>query len=168
MALGSGYFVGAMIAFFLTYSQKGRVFEWLYKILFASFVFVGLMMLGAIWQRIGQYGITIDRWLVVSWVIAVLGIGCAGLLKATKRFLIISGVLFVLGGVSFFGPFNAENLAFLSQKARLEALLLKYDKYFPLTSGSLVSFPQYSLEDSEEVAQILDYLIDYHGVRRLE
>ncbi|MBQ9553888.1 DUF4153 domain-containing protein [bacterium] len=60
-----------MLSYLLTYPEKTKLYEILHKILFISFLFIVVLMICAISQRIAQYGITINRYFICALIAAI-------------------------------------------------------------------------------------------------
>ncbi len=123
------------------------------------------MLLLAITQRIGQYGITERRYLL--FVLAV-WLGATALFYAVSRSREIKGIplsLAVLGLLTFVGPWSAYDVAERSQVGRLEGLLtehgvLREGRVSPAAAEVPVEVPA---EDWRQINDILAYLAGWHG-----
>lgn len=143
----------------LTYPEQGKKYELLRTLIFSSFFLILSLMGAAIWQRIAQYGLTFDRYFVV---VGILAVGFSSMLMLAfpkKRILNFFLVMFVMIGVSFFGPFNASKVTLSTQIARLDAVLSQNNLQLPLGSGSLSSLTGH---DAGRVHQVLEYLTDVY------
>lgn len=92
------------------------------------------MMAGALLQRVVQYGISINRYLVAMLIFLIVLFSTLGLMYPKSKFRILISLLFGLSLISWYGPLSATNVSFLSQKNQLESILLKYNIYLPLAS----------------------------------
>ncbi|WP_419942036.1 DUF4153 domain-containing protein [Candidatus Palauibacter sp.] len=123
------------------------------------------MLLLAITQRIGQYGITERRYLL--FVLAV-WLGATALFYAVSRSREIKGIplsLAVLGLLTFVGPWSAYDVSQRSQIGRLEGLLaahgvLREGLISPAAAEVPVEVPA---EDWRQINDILHYLAGWHG-----
>lgn len=135
--LGVGYFALGMMTFYFTFPEKSPFFEYIRKILFVSFLLIVMMMVGAIWQRIAQYGITMNRYFICALILAISIFSLCALLFPKRRLSLFAWVFLIVWALSLYGPFNARNVSFNSQKLRIESLLLKENLALPLGSGAL-------------------------------
>ncbi|WP_423930342.1 DUF4153 domain-containing protein [Candidatus Palauibacter sp.] len=128
------------------------------------------MLLLAITQRIGQYGITERRYLL--FVLAV-WLGATALFYAVSRSREIKGIplsLAVLGLLTFVGPWSAYDVSQRSQIGRLEGLLaahgvLREGLISPAAAEVPVEVPA---EDWRQINDILHYLAGWHGTAGID
>ena len=128
------------------------------------------MLLLAITQRIGQYGITERRYLL--FVLAV-WLGATALFYAVSRSREIKGIplsLAVLGLLTFVGPWSAYDVSQRSQVGRLEGLLtehgvLREGRVSPAAAEVPVEVPA---EDWRQINDILHYLAGWHGTAGID
>lgn len=100
--MGLGYVVGVVFTYYLTYFHQSSSVEKLRKVLFASFFVIGGLMSGAITLRVLQYGITLDRYLVMMVILFVFSSAVGVLIWKKKRILILISLLTLLSAISFF------------------------------------------------------------------
>lgn len=162
--LGMGYVAFGLVEYFLTATEKGQIFARLHQVILGSFYLIAALMAGAIWLRIEQYGVTIDRYLVCALILAVVLFTTGMLIWKEKRMLTLFGVLLVMTVGVGYGPLSAPNMAFNSQKARLETALAEHNLTLPLGSGSLHSL---SVDKLKSIVQPLDYLAGTYRADRL-
>ena len=128
-----------------------------YKIFFpALFVPVGFHFF-AIWERIGAYGITEQRYVLMVSAFWFLIIAIAKSLPYIPL-KIIPASLCVLLALSSFGPWGAVSVSGHSQSMFLKRLLTKYEL---LENGKVVKLREgekISLEDRVSISSILGYL----------
>lgn len=66
--LGIGYVSLGMLTYYFTFPEQKRFFQLMHKVLFGSFLLIAVMMIIAIAMRINQYGLTINRYMIVSMI----------------------------------------------------------------------------------------------------
>ncbi len=125
-----------------------------------------VMVLLALWQRIGQYGITERRYLLgvlASWL------GVTALHRIVTRTRDIKAIpltLALIGALAYAGPWSAYAVAERSQAARAERILTAHGTIGEGSAGSeLVEIPD---ADWEQVEDVVGYLVDNHGTARIE
>ena len=125
-----------------------------------------VMLLLAIGQRIGQYGITERRYLLLVLAVWLAG---AALFYTVTRSREIKGIpltLAVIGALSFVGPWSAYAVAERSQVGRLEDLLSTHGV---LAEGTIspadMEIPP---EDWQQINDVLLYLISWHGTAAID
>ena len=125
-----------------------------------------VMVLLALWQRIGQYGVTERRYLLG--VMAV-WLGAMALHRLITRSRDIKGIpltLTIIGVVTFVGPWSAYAVAERSQAGRVEAILAAHGGLVEGRVGDEVVEIPY--DEWEQVDQAVEYLIDNHGTAAAE
>ena len=133
---------------------------------FGTWFFRGLipllvMLYIAIYQRIAEYGVTVNRFLVVNMAVGLTLVVLYFVLGKKRDIRIIPIILFVLCVVSAYGPFSAFAVSERSQKARLTDYLtknglLKEGKISPTGTEA-------SEDDRREMSSIAVYLWEFHG-----
>ncbi|WP_420635171.1 DUF4153 domain-containing protein [Candidatus Palauibacter sp.] len=170
-----GYLVSALAAFgifslLLVHPRRGQEdHAWIdtYARVFWIVILPAVaMLLLAIGQRIGQYGITEPRYMLL-----VLAIWLAGtaLFYTVSRSREIKGIplsLAVIGLVTYVGPWSAFDVAERSQVGRLESLLsahgvLREGRIFP----AAIEVPN---EDWRQINDVLRYLVEWHGTAGID
>ena len=119
------------------------------------------MVLMAVWQRIGQYGVTERRYLLAGLAVWLVGIAVCAAATRTRRIRFIPLSLTVFGVLSFVGPWSAYAVAERSQLARLSGIL---------TEGGALPDGRPSAETVEipvaawtEARAAVEYLVRHHG-----
>lgn len=135
--LGTGYFAWGMLTYYFTFPEQTKFFHWIRRVLFISFVMVALMMLGALWIRVQQYGISINRYFVGMFILFIITFSSLALFFSKMRIRLFISLLFGLSLIALYGPLSARNIAFSAQKHRIETLLLKENIYLPLQKDAL-------------------------------
>lgn len=170
-----GLLVSALAAFgilslLLVHPRRGRKdHAWIdtYARIFWILIIPSIvMLLLAIGQRIGQYGITERRYLLL-----VLGVWLAGaaLFYTVTRSREIKGIpltLAIIGAVTFVGPWSAYAVAERSQVGRLEGLLSTHGV---LAEGRISpAAAEVPNEDWQQINDVLLYLISWHGTSAID
>ncbi|MCB1163869.1 MAG: DUF4153 domain-containing protein [Candidatus Latescibacteria bacterium] len=140
-----------------------RVYARLYFLLLLPAV---VMLLMSAAKRIGQYGLTENRYFLVLlglWLGAVALAGALGRLRSLRPLPL---TLCVLALASSLGPWGAFAMSERSQRARLEGLLAAGGM---IVDGRLALAAIPPGEDARrEISATLHYLVDTHGVRSLD
>lgn len=156
------YFMFWMVCYYLTYPEKTTFYEVFHKVLFASFLFIVLMMWCAILKRINQYWLTVNRYFVCAFVISIAIFSILALVLKRRRLLSFVSVFFAAVLVSFYAwPFNATSLSLSSQKTRLVSLLDKENIAIPLWDNSLSNL---TWDTARLAAGIIDEIVDEYEV----
>ena len=128
---------------------------------FAGLVPLVLMLYFAIYQRIAEYGLTVNRSLVVTMAVGLTLVVLYFVLGRSRDIRAFPIALFFLALVSALGPFSAFALSERSQRARLTEYLTTNGMY---EKGKLRAAPgTVSEEDRQEMSSIVDYLLEWHG-----
>ncbi|MCK5374931.1 MAG: DUF4153 domain-containing protein [Alphaproteobacteria bacterium] len=157
--VGSGV-VAYLIAWPLRDSDKGlpqlRLF---YKIFFpALFIPIGFHFF-AIWERIGAYGITEQRYVLIISAFWFLIVATAKTLPLVP-IKIIPASLCVLLALASFGPWGAVSVSGKSQFMRLEKLLTENGLLKGWHIVALKDGVEISIEDRRSISSVLSYLCD--------
>lgn len=104
-------------------------------------------MIGAIIQRVQQYGLTINRYLVIVLLTLIGSVSLFSLIFPQQRLgvLVRSALGVVL--LSCYGPISAKNLTLSLQKQRLEQLFAQEQIALPLTENALLDLWEVGLEN---------------------
>jgi hypothetical protein len=135
---------------------------------FYRFMIVPLTLLAVgIWTRIGQYGLTEDRYAIVVCLLWLAGISGFFLLHPRRAHLkYVPMALAVLCLVASAGPWGAVELSSLSQAARLKSLLAQAGVMKP--DGSIVKTekePPFALR--KEISSVVDYFYTGRRIGRI-
>jgi hypothetical protein len=136
--------------------------RWFFIFMIPSIV----MLLMAVAKRIGQYGVTENRYflaVLAAWlaVVAVYFIA-----SRRKNIKLIPLSLCVVAFATSFGPWGAYTVARKSQTARLQALL---EKNQVLVDGVVKkTMEEVPFDDRREISAISRYLVQHHGVNAFE
>lgn len=136
--------------------------RWFYIVLFPAIVMLWL----AIWQRVGQYGMTERRYFLTILSIWLAGIAVYYTLRGSRRIILIPASLCLLALVTFFGPWSAYAVSRRSQTHRLEEVLVRNEL---LADGAVQPATRdVSFTDRKEISASLRYLIENHGTGSIE
>ena len=120
-----------------------------------------IMLLMAIGQRIGQYGITEMRYLLTVMAVWLGVMAILGSIRGRISIKTIPASLLLLAVLTAFGPLGAATISRRSQLARLDSLLADNGR---LAEGIIVpSEEPPAVEDSNEITAVLKYLFKFHG-----
>jgi hypothetical protein len=131
----------------------------------ALFPLLGMLFV-AVGKRIGQYGITEQRYFVTILGLWIFGIALYFLLHAKPTIKTVPLTLFVLTLITSLGPWGAYSASRYSQMERLKAYFIK-DGLWNGTKA-VKTDKVIPLEDRKEMSSILDYLVENHGVAPLQ
>jgi hypothetical protein len=125
-----------------------------------------VMLLMAIGKRIGQYGFTERRYLLVVLAVWLAAISIYFVVSRSRNIKLIPVTLCFVAFATSFGPWGAFAVSQRSQVARLEGLLERNDI---LVDGSIQPAPaEVPFEDRREISGVLDYLASTHGTDRVD
>ncbi|MGB5819966.1 MAG: DUF4153 domain-containing protein [Saonia sp.] len=129
-------------------------YPWFYFLLFPLIV----LLFTAIFKRIGDYGITENRYFVLLIALWILGITCYLLFSRKKQLKILSISLFILAILSSFGFWGAFKVSENSQVNQFKKVFEQVKQ-----NNNLASVEQYG-----QLKSIIDYLADHRSVSRLD
>ena len=131
----------------------------------AMFPLIILLIL-AIGRRVMEYGVTENRYFLIILALWLFIVALYFLFSRRKHIKFVPLSLFFAALLSGFGPWNAFEVSSLSQHKRLEHFL---DKNKMILNGKAVkSKKEISKDDKKEIASIVDYMIDVHGVESIQ
>ncbi|MFH1049975.1 MAG: DUF4153 domain-containing protein [bacterium] len=134
--------------------------NWFYRLIFPLLFLMGF----AIYQRVSDYGITIDRYLSI---VATLWLFCMALyftFSGKKNIKIIPVSLIIVGFLISFGPQSAFNISENSQLNRLNNYIAKYGL---LKKENINKTVIVSEKDLYSIESIIEYLINFHKSEKL-
>ncbi len=137
----------------------GVVSRWFFR---TSIPLIVLLFL-AIFRRIGDYGLTENRYLVLAMALGLSVAAIYLILSRKKDIRIIPGILSIIAFVSAIGPWSAFALSENSQRNRLEALMKRNN----ILDHGVVKHASrdISFRDRREMSNIVAYLNEWHGLR---
>jgi hypothetical protein len=156
--------VGILSLLLLYPLQKRQENRWIARFgkwFFRALVPLVVMLYFAIAQRIGDYGITVNRYLVLGMAIGLTVVVLYFVFSRAKDIRVIPLVLCILAIGSAYGPVSAFSVSERSQAARLSAYLHQYGM---MQDGVIAKADsKISLEDRREMSSIISYLAQWHG-----
>lgn len=159
-----GYFALWVISLYMNYPDKTKTHEIINKILYISFILIALMMIWAIYQRIDQYWITINRCFICYIIIFIIIFSALSLIFKNKRLLSFVSTLFILTLLAIYWPINANNISFKSQTNRLTTLLSKENISLPLSEWALENVNK---EQARLILWALDELAENYSPKKI-
>ena len=120
-----------------------------------------VMLLLAIGKRIGQYGITENRYFMAVLALWMAAISLFFAVRRSRNILWIPATLFALAALTSFGPWGAYQVSRRSQLGRLQDLL---ERHQMLHEGAIRAPAQeVPREDRQQIAATFVYLLETHG-----
>ena len=152
-----------ILALLLVYPQRGGegpVGIWLDR--YSRWFWVAVlpqtgMLAAAIWQRIGQYGVSEARYLLAAATVWLAGASAFAIVRKPSGIRWIPLSLACVAGLTLVGPWSAYSVAQRSQAGRLDGILALY----PAATVEI------SVEDLTQVRDIFGYLVEMHGEQAL-
>ncbi|HBZ00417.1 MAG TPA: hypothetical protein DEO84_03750 [candidate division Zixibacteria bacterium] len=143
----------------LTENRWIRTFtRWFFRALIPLIV----MLFMAILQRVGVYGITINRFLVLAMATGLAIVTLYFVLARKKDIRFIPIIVFAIALLSAYGPWSAFTISQHSQQARLGVLLSKSGV---VSDGKIIqSSTPIAYEQRGEISDVIGYLAQWHGV----
>jgi hypothetical protein len=132
-----------------------------YATAFYALLLPAIVMLWlAIWQRVGQYGVTENRYFLIVLSVWLAGIAVHQLATRSRGIRVIPASLGLLALVTFTGPWGAYGFSEGSQVRRLAGLL---ERHGMLAGGRVTpATGEVPPEDRREISAALRYLADTH------
>ena len=127
----------------------------------ALFPLIVLLFVSII-KRIGQYGITENRFYLLIFALWMIFISIYMMITKMKSISIVHNSLIVLLLVSSFGPWSAFNISKNNQLKRMVNII---DKYNVNENALTIDIPR---DDYYELRDITNYLIQNHGLKIVE
>lgn len=131
---------------------------WFFRLLVPLVV----MLFFAILERVGDYGITVNRYLVIAMAVGLSIVVIYFIFSRRKDIRVIPIVICLLALLSAYGPWSAFGISVASQGDRLDTYLKKYN--LPKTGSSVQSSVEIASEDRQQMSSITDYINRWHGV----
>lgn len=165
-----GYAIAGILSFLLIWPLENKEeHRWIkasnrffYILLLPLIVLLAL----AIYVRIGDYGITENRYFIVVIALWLTAIALYFLFSKSKNIKLIPISLCIITLLSSFGPWGAFSISETSQVNRLEKLLIE-EKL--LVDGKIQKSPiLLRNKNTQKIVSILDYLDDIHGYNALQ
>lgn len=150
-----GYAVFGILSLLLIYPVKEKEGNGWMK-LFSRFFYMMMvplvvLLLLAVWKRVGSYGITESRYILVVLAAWLSLITVYFLFSKRQNIKVIPVSLCILALLATYGPQSAFSVSKFSQVSRLKRLLASTHK-----------------KDVKQQAEVIDYLVDRHGLTALQ
>ncbi|MFM7016324.1 MAG: DUF4153 domain-containing protein [Bacteroidota bacterium] len=135
------------------------------RFFFALFPLIILLIL-AIGRRVMEYGVTENRYFLIILALWLFVVALYFLFSLRKHIKFVPLSLFFAVLLSGFGPWNAYQVSSLSQHKRLEKI---FQKNKMIVNGKAIKAKKsISKDDEKEIASIVNYMIDVHGVESIQ
>jgi hypothetical protein len=141
--------------------EENRWIRTFTKWFFLALIPLVVMLFLAILERVGVYGLTVNRHLVLAMAAGLAVLVLYFVLGPKKDIRAIPIIIFAIAILSAYGPLSAFSVARKSQQARMESYLAASD--LPIENGSASTDAIIPLEDRKEMSSIVSYLLDWHG-----
>ncbi|WEK19126.1 MAG: DUF4153 domain-containing protein [Candidatus Pedobacter colombiensis] len=150
-----GYAVFGILSLLLIYPIKEKEGNGWMK-LFSRFFYVMMiplvvLLLLAVWKRVGNYGITESRYILIVLAVWLTLITVYFLISKKQNIKIIPVSLCVLALLATYGPQSAFSVSKYSQVARLKRLMASKNQ-----------------KDIDQRGAVVNYLVDRHGLSTLQ
>lgn len=155
-----GFSVAGILAILLLYPIRHRDKDkWInrfYTSYFAALIPLIVLLFLAIYRRVSEYGVTINRYFVIVLSLWLAGIAIYFLVSKLQNIKVIPGSLCVLAFVISFGPWGAFSVSRQSQVHRLKSSLKQNNI---LQDGKIhKSAAEISKQDRDDIVSIVRYL----------
>lgn len=148
--------------------EENKWIKWFSKIYYIILLPLVALLFVSIFKRIGDYGITEDRYIVMILGFWLLLMALYFLISKKDNIILIPASLALIALLISCGPLNMFQISKWSQKKRFASLL---EKNKLLENGKIVvndeNAKAVSQDDQEQVLDILDYFKRTHGIKSL-
>jgi hypothetical protein len=125
-----------------------------------------VLLIMAIGRRVMEYGVTENRYFLIVLSLWLFIVALYFLFSRRKNIKFVPLSLFFAALLSGFGPWNAFEVSSLSQHSRLENF---FQKNKMIVHGKATkSKKTITKADQKEIASIVEYMIDVHGVESIQ
>jgi hypothetical protein len=125
-----------------------------------------VLLIMAIGRRVMEYGVTENRYFLIVLSLWLFIVALYFLFSRRKNIKFVPLSLFFAALLSGFGPWNAFQVSSLSQHSRLEKI---FQKNKMIVNGKATkSKKAIAKADQKEIASIVEYMIDVHGVESIQ
>lgn len=150
-----GYSVFGILSLLLVYPVKETAGNSWIK-LFSRFFYVMMiplvvLLLLAVWKRVGHYGITESRYILTALALWLTGITIYFLFSKKQNIKVIPVSLCIISLLATYGPQSAFSVSKFSQLSRLKRIMNSKKK-----------------EDAKERPAVIRYLVYTHGLKTLQ
>ncbi|GGH13984.1 DUF4153 domain-containing protein [Pedobacter zeae] len=150
-----GYSVFGILSLLLVYPVKDtegnnwiRLFSRFFYIMLIPLV---VLLLLAVWKRVGHYGITESRYILTALALWLTGITIYFLFSKKQNIKVIPISLCIISLLATYGPQSAFSVSKFSQLSRLKTIMKSREK-----------------EDVKERPAVIRYLVYTHGLKTLQ
>jgi hypothetical protein len=128
---------------------------------FRALIPLVVMLFLAILERVGVYGITVNRYLVLAMATSLAILVLYFVFGRQKDIRSIPIVICIVALLAAYGPWSAFAVSQRSQQGRLESYLSQYE----VTPGGDITevAERIPVEDRAEMSSVVSYLLDWHG-----
>ncbi len=168
----SGFSVVGILTYLTIYpvhEKSGRLMAWFYRWFFALLIIPTTLLGWAIYTRISEYGVTIERYMLAAICLALVTWIAIYFFRDRQfelKYFAAVVILFLL--VSAAGPFSAASLSVMSQKQQLHDLLSQHDLF---DAQGIYQKPadktKISFEDEKRISHLVRYLNDRRALNEL-
>lgn len=150
-----GYAVFGILSLLLIYPIKDKEGNGWIK-LFSKFFYIMMLpllvlLVLAVWERVGSYGITESRYLLIVLALWLAAITFYFLLSKNQNIKVIPVSLCLLALMATYGPQSAFSISKYVQVARLKNLMKEKKN-----------------RDDQQINSVMEYLVDQHGLQSLQ
>jgi len=125
-----------------------------------------VLLIMAIGRRVMEYGVTENRYFLIVLSLWLFIVALYFLFSRRKNIKFVPLSLFFAALLCGFGPWNAFEVSSLSQHSRLENF---FQKNKMIVNGKATkSKKTITKADQKEIASIVEYMIDVHGVESIQ
>ncbi|MEN9604671.1 MAG: hypothetical protein RJB39_356 [Candidatus Parcubacteria bacterium] len=142
--------------------KQTPVFAKTAKVFFVLLIPQIVMLFYAVMLRVNDYGVTEQRYMLIAGGVWLLYVSLYALLSKKKDLKIFFASLCVIVVLSSVGPWSMFSVSVHSQKARLEALLLKNNLLLNNQMQRVLDPKTVSVDDQKEISGIIQYLSTTH------
>ena len=125
-----------------------------------------VLLIMAIGRRVIEYGVTENRYFLIVLSLWLFIVSLYFLFSRRKNIKFVPLSLFFAALLSGFGPWNAFEVSSLSQHSRLENFFQKNNMI--VNGKATKSKKTITKADQKEIASIVEYMIDVHGVESIQ
>lgn len=135
------------------------------KVYFQALIPLLVLLLMAIWRRVGEYGVTVDRYLLLILCLWMMAIALWYIFRSDSDIRIVPCSLALVAILTAFGPWSSFAVSQRSQTHRLHQAL---ENAGLLKNGQLqAATAPVPWADRKKISGSLDYLLSMYGVQSL-
>ncbi len=135
------------------------------KWFFRALIPLVVMLFLAILERVGVYGLTVNRYLVLAMAVGLAILVLYFVFSRKKDIRIIPIIVCVIALLSAYGPWSASAVSRRSQQARLDRLFAQNGI---LVDGAIKpATTELSFDARENLTSVISYLVGWHGLETM-